>query len=183
MTRQSFGGSTVPGHRSSLARFAAGNAKRSRATRAARQRKTLGLGLVALALRGSARLDRGAIERETVMLKLLKWFGERVLLAGPPICLLLIVAVCLGWLWRGSSQEVEAATPIYWNVVPGLKTSNLAISEGWKVTASAAPNWPDGRQMIVTFWNNGSTTVKCVEYYDRDFSGTGEFCYQPEQAE
>ena len=54
----------------------------------------------------------------------------------------------------------------------------LARSEGWRVVTSSGLSWPDGRQAVVSFWTNGTMTMRCTDYFEADMTPTGGLCAQ-----
>jgi hypothetical protein len=54
-------------------------------------------------------------------------------------------------------------------------------ASGWSLLAMSGLSWPDGRQGILTFWNDSADRrsgfyVRCLAYFDLNMGARGEKC-------
>jgi hypothetical protein len=68
-----------------------------------------------------------------------------------------------------------------WKFVPGLKSANIAATQGAQLVSSAGHGWPDGRQAVVTFWRLGALYLRSRSFFDAAMVETGDICEQPEK--
>jgi hypothetical protein len=66
-----------------------------------------------------------------------------------------------------------------WTTVPGVRSSQVATTEGAKLISSTGHSWPDGKQAVVTFWEVGELFLRCIDYFSADMVATGGICSQP----
>jgi hypothetical protein len=78
-----------------------------------------------------------------------------------------------------SAQSQEGVWQDNWKVMPGTRSSDVALMAAVTLISSTGHSWPDGRQVIVTFWRSGITYLRCIDYFDRDMISTGGICFQP----
>lgn len=67
-----------------------------------------------------------------------------------------------------------------WEYVDGLHSGRMAAS-GWSMLGMSGLSWPDGRQGILTYWNDAADKrsgfyVRCLAYFDAGMSARGEKC-------
>jgi hypothetical protein len=62
-----------------------------------------------------------------------------------------------------------------WTTVPGVRSSQVATTEGAKLISSTGHSWPDGKQAVVTFWEVGELFLRCIDYFGADTVATGGF--------
>jgi len=85
------------------------------------------------------------------------------------------------------TASFQAAAAAEWWLHPGDTSAVLAAND-WDLVSSSAMSWPDGRQLLITFWKfelgliPGDETVilvRCYDYFDTDMQSTGGGCYSP----
>ena len=94
--------------------------------------------------------------------------------------------VTVGIVLSASFQEVVAAE---WRMHPGDTSASLATTDSWELVTSSAMSWPDGRQLLITFWqfefghgdkeDKVRALVRCYDYFAADMTSTGGACYNP----
>jgi hypothetical protein len=89
------------------------------------------------------------------------------------------------WLMFGVGFQAAVASE--WEMKPGNSSANLAATNDWDLISSSAMSWPDGRQLLITFWESQFSPkdgvrilVRCYDYFAADMQSTGAICYTPE---
>ncbi len=79
-----------------------------------------------------------------------------------------------------SAEQTQKPFKNRWQIVPGLTSANLASSL-YLPQSSAGASWSDRRQATVTYWKSSNSLylIRCIAYFDKDMSQTGEKCEQP----
>ncbi len=52
------------------------------------------------------------------------------------------------------------------------------LLDGGKIVSSSALMWPDGRPSLIVYVVKGKETIRCVDWYNRDFTSNGFMCYR-----
>src|SRR5262249_31970640 len=65
--------------------------------------------------------------------------------------------------------------------VPGQTSANVASTKGAQLKSSSGLSWPDGRQVIISFWQLGSLQLRCRTFFDIDMRETGDICERPQE--
>ncbi|MCG7948695.1 MAG: hypothetical protein N0C84_20355 [Candidatus Thiodiazotropha taylori] len=62
-----------------------------------------------------------------------------------------------------------------------LKLGSASIARaGGELIESTGLSWPDGRQIIVTYWKlNSGEMVRCFDNFQADMQSTGSSCQKP----